>query len=54
MPEFVRPSYLEELPPTQRLADYVPAAAVPAPVSETPSTCAAPRGSASGGNERGV
>jgi len=38
MPEFVRPSYLQELPPTQRLADYIPAAPLPETAAPTGAT----------------
>src|SRR5437763_11644807 len=35
MSDYRRPSYLEELPPTQRVPDYVPAAPAAAPLPPT-------------------
>ena len=42
MPELVRPSYLEELPPTQRLTDSVPALPATAPVITLPAPAPPP------------
>lgn len=42
MSEYVRPSYLEELPPAQRLPDYVPAAPVLAAAESEAGSVSAP------------